>query len=243
MPLAPDSTFVFSRGGAKSFFFSYYSPVDRRKCSLLLWRFDPDGSSGAQWSLVDAVAAWKQASGKVAGGVDPQGTAQRSKNEGEGLVPVDAGASPDRREKLVEVFGDRPLVVGSFGELARDYLVQHAWVEKRRTRDDEQMLARDLLPAWRDRPAVELTRRELVALLDGIISRRGARVVANHVRLLVSRIYNFGIGRVQVDHNPAHLLKPGCPCGPCAGGAPWERPARRLPEPGWARAWAGTRRR
>lgn len=71
----------------------------------------------------------------------------------------------------------------------------HAWVTKRRTRDDEQMLMRDLLPRWRDEPVNAITRARMVQLLDDIVRRRGARVVAERVRLLVSAAYNFGISR------------------------------------------------
>jgi len=44
-----------SRGGTRSFFFSYYSPIDRRKRSLLLGKFNPEGAKGAQlaWSIPD----------------------------------------------------------------------------------------------------------------------------------------------------------------------------------------------
>lgn len=206
-----------SRTGRKSFFISYYSPTDSRKRSLLLGHFNPQaaeeagrekGQRGAHGgSLAEAVAAWRIASGKVAEGLDPRPDTSAPSEEAGGLVAVSAGAEPVQEQRLVEIFGERPLVVGSFGELARDYLVHHAWVEKRRTRDDEQMLGRELLPSWRDRPAGEITRKDMVNVVDKIISRRGARVAANHVRLLVSRIYNFGIGRVRVEHNPAHLLK------------------------------------
>lgn len=195
-----------SKRGIKSFFLSYYSPVDHRKRSVPLGRYDPEG---AESSLADAVSAWKRASGVVAQGEDPRGRSLPLTEEApqSGLLSVVAGVSPEYRQRVVDLFGERPLVAGSFGELARDYLLHHAWVEKRRTRDDEQMLRRDLLPVWRDRPALELTRKELVNHLDAMILLRGARVAANHVRLLVSRIYNFGIGRVRVDHNPAHLIK------------------------------------
>jgi len=170
-----------------------------------LGRYTPESSEGGL-TLTEAVTAWKKAVGRVAEGIDPQGKTAELLEAG-GLVAVLSGVPEEHRQRLVDLLGDQPLIAGSFGDLARDYLLHHAWVEKRRTRDDEQMLKRDLLPAWRDRPAAEITRKHVVNLLDELIARRGARVAANHVRLLVSRIYNFGIGRVQVEHNPAHLLK------------------------------------
>ena len=189
-----------SRTGNRSFFFSYYSPVDHRKRSLLLGRYTPESAEGGL-TLTEAVTAWKKAVGRVAEGIDPRGKTAELLEAG-GLVAVLSGVPGEHHQRLLDLLGDQPLIAGSFGDLARDYLLHHAWVEKRRTRDDEQMLKRDLLPAWRDRPAAEITRKHVVNLLDELIARRGARVAANHVRLLVSRIYNFGICAATIS--PVH---------------------------------------
>jgi integrase len=84
--------------------------------------------------------------------------------------------------------------------------VLHAWPEKRRTRDDESMLRRDLLPIWRNKPAAEIGPAEVVNLTDAIIALRQARRSAEHVRLLVSRIFNYSIKRARRFTNPAAHL-------------------------------------
>lgn len=63
------------------------------------------------------------------------------------------------------------------------------------------MLRVDVLPHWKRRPAGTITRRNVSELLDGIVER-GAPIMANHVRALVSKIFNFGIGRDLVEVNP-----------------------------------------
>jgi integrase len=201
-----------TRGGVRRFFYAYREPGEaparaRRKRALALGLFNPDDpDEGRRFTLADGISAWRVASGKVADGVDPQGK-NRKERGGTQQVPLLAGVPEEKHARAREIFGVEHLVPGSFGELARDYLVFHAWPEKRRTLDDEHMLRRDLLPHWRDRPASSITRRDVVELTDRIIAVRHARVMANHVRLLISRIYNFGISRVRVEHNPAHLVK------------------------------------
>ncbi|MGH7343158.1 MAG: tyrosine-type recombinase/integrase, partial [Candidatus Rokuibacteriota bacterium] len=89
----------------------------------------------------------------------------------------------------------------TFGELAAEYLERHAKVKKRRWKDDERKLNADILPRWKRRPAESITRRDVNELLDRIVER-GAPIMANHVRALVSKIFNFGIGRDLVEANP-----------------------------------------
>jgi integrase len=196
-----------TRSGSKSFFFSYrrpgFGPVrERAKVALLLGKFAPDDPRPeVRFGVADAVAAYRSASGRLAEGVDP-------KPPQAGAVPVGTVPLPElHRDRLISVLGEQPLLRGSFAELAMEYLSLHAWVEKRRTRDDEAMLVRDLLPAWRNRPAAEIREEDVVAVTDRIVAERGARVSANHVRLLASRIYNFAISRAKLRHNPAHLVK------------------------------------
>jgi integrase len=90
----------------------------------------------------------------------------------------------------------------TFGELADEYLERHAKPKKRSWREDDRLLRVDLLPHWESRPAVEIGRRDVSELLDGIVDR-GAPIVANRVKALISKIYNFGIGRGLVDDNPS----------------------------------------
>lgn len=89
----------------------------------------------------------------------------------------------------------------TFAELAELYLERHAKVKKRRWREDERVINVDLLPHWKGRKAKRIKRADVVELLDGIVER-GAPIMANRTKALVSKIYNFGIGRDLVEHNP-----------------------------------------
>jgi len=89
----------------------------------------------------------------------------------------------------------------TFGELAEIYLERHAKVKKRRWREDERVLRVDLLPHWKSLKAKSIGRRDVSEVLDGIVAR-GAPIMANRVKALISKIYNFGIGRGIIEHNP-----------------------------------------
>jgi len=102
---------------------------------------------------------------------------------------------PDKEEKLEDA-------VLTFGELAEIYIERHAKVKKRTWKDDERNLRVDLLPAWKDRPAESIRRRDVAELLDRIVER-GAPILANRVKALTSKIFNVGIGRGLVENNPA----------------------------------------
>jgi integrase len=196
-----------------TFFYRYFVPGsepcrERQRRSMRLGKYDPEcPEPNLRYSLADAVSAWRSASGQVAQGCDPQGPSLRVERSGPEVVPLLVNVPRESHERVQEIFGKEDLIAGSFGELALDYLLQHAWAVKRRTRDDEQMLRRDLLPVWRNRPSRDISRADVVTLAGDIVKLRKAKVSANHVRLLISRIYNWGITQVRVEHNPAHLVR------------------------------------
>ena len=89
----------------------------------------------------------------------------------------------------------------TFAELADEYLERHAKLKKKRWKDDEQAIRRDLLPAWGKLKAKDVSRRDVTKLLDKIVER-GAPIMANRTKALISKIFNFGIGRDIVEINP-----------------------------------------
>ena len=74
-------------------------------------------------------------------------------------------------------------------------------------RERARLLGKELLPAWGDRPAAEITRREVVHLVEGI-AKRGAPIVANRTLGLIRMIFNDGLRRgfPTLQANPAHLV-------------------------------------
>jgi integrase len=98
----------------------------------------------------------------------------------------------------------------TFAELARLYLERHAKIKKRSWAEDERIVNSELIPAWGHRKAADITRKDVIAVLDRIVER-GAGVMANRTRALISKIYNFAIlDRGMIEHNPAYkVANPG----------------------------------
>jgi integrase len=82
----------------------------------------------------------------------------------------------------------------TFGQLATEYIDNHAKPNKRSWREDERQLNATLLPKWKNRPAEEISAEDLLAVLNAKV-RAGAPVSANRLRALVSRIFTFGAER------------------------------------------------
>jgi integrase len=97
----------------------------------------------------------------------------------------------------------------TFGDLAALYLEKHAKVRKRTWARDEYLCDRELLPTWRNRKAGDISRKDVIALLDRIVER-GVSVYANRTKKLISTMFRFALSRGIVTINPAYgVANPG----------------------------------
>lgn len=90
---------------------------------------------------------------------------------------------------------------GTFQELWGDYLERYCKPQKRAWRYDDGIGRKWLLPAWKHRKADDISRADVVALLDSILDT-GSGVMANRVRAIASSCFNYGIGRGLCADNP-----------------------------------------
>ena len=72
-----------------------------------------------------------------------------------------------------------------------------------------RIMKKDVLPVWGDRHVTDLTRRDVLDLVDGIADR-GAVIMARRVQAYVHRFFRWCVGRGILETNPAaDLPKPG----------------------------------
>ena len=95
----------------------------------------------------------------------------------------------------------------TMADLAVQYLDMYAKVHKKSWREDARLLHHEILPTWGYRKAFDITRRDVIALLDRIVER-GAPIQANRVLALVRKLYNWAISRDLLEHNPCLQVKP-----------------------------------
>lgn len=90
--------------------------------------------------------------------------------------------------------------------LIEEYLEKHAKPNKRSWQEDQRMLYKDVRPLWGKRKANEITRRDVIQLLDKI-KERGSPIVANRTLACIRRMFNFAIKRALVDASPCVMIE------------------------------------
>lgn len=91
-------------------------------------------------------------------------------------------------------------------DLAEIYLEKWARPRKRSVAEDERILKKDVLPGWGRRKAKEITRRDVIALLDRIVER-GSPIAANRTLAVIRRMFAWGLSRDIVTANPCAAVK------------------------------------
>ena len=117
----------------------------------------------------------------------------------EGLDP----AAEKRAKKYADTSSDL------FSAVAADFVERHA---KRNTRASsvrlsEQWLNKDVLPRWGNKRIQEITKRDVLDLLDAVIDRGGG-LSANRVLAVVRKLFAWAVQRGIITISPAAGIKP-----------------------------------
>jgi integrase len=94
----------------------------------------------------------------------------------------------------------------SFAALAERYLTEHARRHKRTAAKDERNLRLHILPRWAERDFASITRADVIALIERLVST-GKPVLANRVHALISGIFGFAMDVDLASANPAARLR------------------------------------
>lgn len=93
-----------------------------------------------------------------------------------------------------------------FSSISNDFVEKHAKPNKRQWKNDERLIKKYLQPKWKELRASDITRRDVISLLDDIV-KNGAPIQANRVHSLISKIFNWAISRDLLDQNPCMGVK------------------------------------
>jgi integrase len=130
-------------------------------------------------SLSDARGAADTLRGKVAKGVNPITEKRRDRE--------------DASSKTFRALSDR-------------YIEEHARRFKRSADADERNLRLHILPKWGKRRYDQISRSDVIELVEGII-KDGSPVQANRVHALISKIFSFAVDADLVPANPCSRLR------------------------------------
>lgn len=90
----------------------------------------------------------------------------------------------------------------TIADLAAIYIDRYAKKRKRSWKTDEYLLRAEVLPHWKHRAIVDIRRRDVRALVDGI-AERGAPILANRVTALLSKVFTFALDDELIEASPA----------------------------------------
>lgn len=162
--------------GRKVFFFMYRIDGQRSFLNLGTYKTDeyPNGIT-----LADARKEYKAERAKVVA---------LKAGRTEGLDPL-----KERREKKTqrETYRAAPTV----SDLVTDYIERYAKRFKKSWKKDQEILNRDIIPRWGTLKAAEITKRDVLQLLESIVDR-GAPAMANNCFQIVRKMFNWA---VEVD--------------------------------------------
>jgi integrase len=97
----------------------------------------------------------------------------------------------------------------TFADLAELYIEKWAKPRKRSWKTDRNLLDHKILPHWRHRAIVDITRQDARKLVEDV-AEAGAPIVANRVAALLSKMFAFALDRDLVTVSPAmRIPRPG----------------------------------
>ena len=171
------------------------------------------GTGRKTWNLVYRVKGDKKTKTKMLGTNPPVTLADAREHAWDIIHDAEMGIEREAKEREEErrkqENEEHEKQKPTFAEMAAEYLERHAKPNKRTWKEDERLIGKELLPAWGDLKAEEIKRRDVIKILDGVMDR-GAPIVANRVHALISKIFNWAIGRDLVENNPCfRVKKPG----------------------------------
>jgi integrase len=95
----------------------------------------------------------------------------------------------------------------TFTAVAEEFVERHAKQRNRSWRETERILRRYVTPEWGPRQIAEITRKDVIKLLDGLVDR-GAPVMAKQTHSTIRKLFNWAVDRGVLDASPCVRLSP-----------------------------------
>jgi len=132
----------------------------------------------------------------------------------EGHDPATLAAARRRAREEAE----RRRVASTFGTVAEDFIRRHA-MQQRSGKYSAGYIRRELIPAWGARPIGEITRRDVIELVEAILDRgsvqpapgsrreTGGPFAARHTLSAARKLFNWAVGRDLIAVSPCDRIK------------------------------------
>jgi len=94
----------------------------------------------------------------------------------------------------------------SIDQLIDEYIEKWAKKRKRSWKEDQRLLNKEVKPKWGKCKAKDITKRDVVLLLEDIVER-GTPIAANRAFACIRRMFNFAVERDLVTSTPCTAIK------------------------------------
>lgn len=92
--------------------------------------------------------------------------------------------------------------------LIEDYIEKYAKLKKKKSwQEDERILNKDVLPVWNNRKAKDITRHDVMQLLDGM-QGRGDGIITNTFKI-IRRMFAYAVKKEIITATPCYAFEKG----------------------------------
>jgi integrase len=90
--------------------------------------------------------------------------------------------------------------------LVQEFIEKHCMNNKKSWKEDKRCLEKEVIPLWGSCKAKDITKRDVVLLLEGIV-KRGSPVMANNTLEKIRKMFNFAVERDILAYTPCFGVK------------------------------------
>jgi integrase len=119
------------------------------------------------------------------------------------LMEMQDGVDP-RARKAEQARAEAAKQASAFAAVAESFISRHV-AAKRTARTIEQLIRRELIPRWGEQPIADVTRADVITLVDEIVDR-GHPEAARQVFAYTRRLFGWAVPRYGLDRAPTDHL-------------------------------------
>ena len=123
-------------------------------------------------------------------------------------ILVTASHGKDPTPQKAQGKSDGEAAEGSFAQILDGFLELHCMRHNKPStiRSTRRLLEKEFLPIWRDRSVVDITKSDILQVLDGMVER-GVPAAANHAYSAIAKFFSWCSERDIIGTNPCDNVK------------------------------------
>jgi integrase len=115
--------------------------------------------------------------------------------------------NPEREKKKAALKIAEDLENPTVKELITKYIEKHAKLKKTSWQEDERILNKDVLPIWGNRKAKDITRRDVILLIEEM-QGRGNGIITNTFKI-IRRMFSYAVKQELIPATPCYAFEKG----------------------------------